>query len=112
MLLLSSFSETFFWAGKPPSEKRQNAFSDSHPFRKGKKPNMKKGGEEGHPPPRPLTISSCTPLFTSQSTKDVQYQELRARCRSTTVDSVKYIVNMKYATMQYVEGGSCRIGWV
>jgi len=47
--LLSSFSETFFWAGNPPLQKRQNAFSDSHPFRKGKKPTQKKGG--GSSPP-------------------------------------------------------------
>jgi len=37
MLLLSSFSETFFLlGGETPLRKRQNAFSDSHPFRKGK----------------------------------------------------------------------------
>jgi hypothetical protein len=97
--------------GETPLQKRQNAFSDSHPFRKGKKPNTKKGGG-GSSPPRPLTISSCTPLLTSQTTNEVRYQELGAHRRSTTVDSVKYIVNMKYATMQYVEGGSCWTGWV
>ena len=51
-------------------------------------------------------------IVVSTKPKEVRYQELRACRCSTTVDSVKYIVNMKYATMQYVEGGSCQTGWV
>ena len=51
--------------GEPPSEKGR-MFLDSHPFWKGKKPNTKKGGRRVIPP-RPLTISSCTPLLTSQT---------------------------------------------
>jgi hypothetical protein len=49
--------------GGPPPTKRQNAFSDSCPFRKkGKEPNMKSS-----PPPAHSQFHQCTPLLTSQT---------------------------------------------
>ena len=73
---------------------------------------MRKKGGKGSPPTAHSQFRLLHPLLTSQTTKEVRYQELQARHRSTTVDCVKYIVYMKYATMQHVKGGSCRTGWV
>jgi hypothetical protein len=43
--------------------------------------------------------------------KEVRYQELRARCCSSTVGVVKYNEYVIFKK-QYVKGGSCRTGWV
>ena len=65
MLLLSSFSETFFWAGKPPSKKSRMTSQPPILFGRGKSPTQKRGGGGSSPPP--LTILSCTPLLISQT---------------------------------------------
>ena len=47
--------KTFFEGGKPPLQKRSNAFSDSHPSSGRRKAQCEKRGEGVHPP-HPLTI--------------------------------------------------------
>jgi len=51
MLLLSSFSETFFWGGKPPPKKAECLLGLPLSFSEGKRAQHEKRGEEGHPPP-------------------------------------------------------------
>ena len=65
---------------------------------KGHLAQHKKGGSSPPPPPAHSQICLLAPLLISQTTKEVWYQELQAHCHSTTVDCVKYIINMKYAT--------------
>jgi len=50
MLLLSSFSETFFWGGKLPSEKGRMPSRTPILFGRGKSPTRKTGGVGSSPP--------------------------------------------------------------
>ena len=78
-----------FWGELPPGKGgnvSQNAFSDPDSYlERCIWPNTEKGG--GVHPPRPLTILPAH--------SPPHPQELRARRCLTTVDCVKYIVNMK-----------------
>jgi hypothetical protein len=87
------------WGEKPPlaNKKDQNTFSDSYPYlERGILPNTK-NKEGGGVPPAHSQFRLLTPLLISQTMKEVWYQELQACHRLTTVDCVKYVVNMKYA---------------
>jgi hypothetical protein len=79
-------------------------------LREGEKPNAKKGGK-GFIPPAQSQFRLLPPLLTSQTMKEVRYQELRARRRSSTVGCVKYNEYV-ICKKQYVKGGFCRTGWV
>jgi len=102
--------KTFFAGeGKPPLAKSLNAFSDSHPSWERRKSPMRKKGGKGLSPTAHSQFRLLHPLLTSQTTKEVRYQELRACRHSSTLDCVKYIMNMKYAKCNMQREGPA--GW-
>ena len=78
--------KTFFaGGGETPLAKSSNAFSDSHPSWERRKAQCEKRGGKGSSPTAHSQFRLLHPLLTSQTTKEVRYQELRARRRSSTI---------------------------
>ena len=105
--------KTFFaGGGKPPLQKVRMPSQTPIHLGKGEKDQCKKRGGKGSSPTAHSQFRLLHPLLTSQTTKEVRYQELRARRRSSTLDCVKFIMNMKYAkcNMQR-EGPAGRAGF-
>ena len=68
--------------GKTPLQNRQNAFLDSHPFWKGKKPNTKKGGRRVIPP-------LPTHNFGMHSSPHLPNKEATGRCHWVTTHYIQ-----------------------
>jgi hypothetical protein len=96
LLLFSPPKDFLRGGGETPPAKKSNAFSDSRPSWERRKGPMRKKGGKGSSPTAHSQFRLLHPLLTSQTTKEVWYQELRVRRRSSTLDCVKYIMNMKY----------------
>ena len=104
--------------GNPPSKKVECLLRLPSIFGIEKSLMQKKGGR-GSSPPAHSQFRLLPPLLTSQTTKEVRYQELRVRRRSSTPDCVKYIMNMKYAECNMQRDGpagrlglnQCLIDW-
>jgi len=76
--------------GRRPPPKKAECLLGLPSFSEGERAQHEKRGEDGHPPPPTHNFVTCTPLLTSQTTKEVRYQAIQAHRDSTPVDSVKY----------------------
>ncbi len=115
MLLLSTALFLQFWRSSgektPLWQIRRIRMPSQTPIRTRKRAfrptqKIKRGGGV---PPAHSQFCLLTPFLISQTTKEVWYQEFWACRRSTTVDCVKYIVNMKYAISNMQR--ECPAGW-